>query len=132
MPTPPHAADALAASLPPAYEGGEAPLHAAVLANDVDAIVKARDGGADVAKTDASGRTAVHVAAILGKLGAMQVLVRLGADMHAEDKNGDTALHIAAILGHVELVNAIRMQDARDLVISGVVGDEFYEREVQV
>ena len=99
---------------------------------DVIRLVEDEKCNVNVKDPKRANRTAMHVAVLANHIGMMQVLLRGGAEMHPEDDNGDTPFHMAALLGLDKIVSAIRTEEARRLVRSGVVGQAFYDQVMQV
>ncbi len=74
---------------------GEDPLHAAVSADDLDAVQRMLDVGASVDRQDRYGMTPLNRACAMGLHGVAETLLRAGADVGVPDMDGFNALHTA-------------------------------------
>ncbi|MDR2812829.1 MAG: ankyrin repeat domain-containing protein [Puniceicoccales bacterium] len=73
------------------------PLHAAVMAQDLDAVYDALMANMRAVNHKVTyGMTALHLAVLIGHLPIVEALIQEGADPRERDDVGDTPLHIAA------------------------------------
>ena len=89
---------------------GAQDIHSGALANDIDAVRRAVDGGADPDSYNLSGFAPLHSAARSGNVDIAQLLVENGANVNIpadkdKGRNEDTPLHVATFNGHVDMVN---------------------------
>lgn len=97
------------------YDG----LHRAAQEDDVAAIRRLAEGGADIDARDAARRTPAHVAAFASNDAALRALAEAGADMNALDNGVYDVLTIAAVANDPELVSlALALGNRPDLVTS--------------
>ena len=85
---------------------GHAPLHAAVLNDQLDVVKWLLWQFVNVDQNDnPSGRTPLHIACQRGSLAMVQCLVQEGgADTSRRDRHGNAALHVACAKGHLDIV----------------------------
>ncbi len=91
----------------------EAPLIAAVKAEDAGAVSALLDGGADVNATQPDGATALHWAAFRDHHEIASRLIAAGADVNAANELGATALWLAADNGSATMVERLLAAGAR-------------------
>ena len=104
----------LAGSVPSgAAAADEAPLIAAVKAEDSGAVSALLDGGADVNATQPDGATALHWAAFRDHHEIASRLIAAGADVNAANELGATALWLAADNGSATMVERLLAAGAR-------------------
>ncbi|MDA0703174.1 MAG: ankyrin repeat domain-containing protein [Proteobacteria bacterium] len=97
------------------YEG----LHRAAHEDDVAAIRRLAEAGADLDARDASKRTPAHVAAFASNDAALRALAEAGADMNALDGGVYDVVTIAAVANDPELVSlALELGNRPDNVTS--------------
>ncbi len=70
-------------------------------------VNKLLEAGANVNKTDKSGRTALHWASIQGHLEPTKVLVEKGIDYNKATNGGTTALHLLVDGNHIKCVEVL-------------------------
>ncbi len=90
---------------------GEAPLAAAILANQgetFDALLKL---GADPNKK-CDRETPLHVSVNAGRIGFVRSLIEAGADVSVKNGDGDTPLHLAIRGGDAALIGALTEVDS--------------------
>jgi len=85
----------------------EIDLHEAARANDVAAIRRLLDGGADVNAKDGKGYAPLMLAAYAGHAEALEVLLAGGADADGRDAAGNTVVMGAAFKGHGALLERL-------------------------
>lgn len=71
---------------------------------DVEDVLEALKGGANVNAQDDLGRTALHMASANGRLELVQLLLEAGADVGTCNVEKNTPLHWACLNGHVQVV----------------------------
>jgi len=86
---------------------GRAALHVATACDDVDAICRLIEWGADVNLRDKKERTPLHFAAIGGHTKVTMLLLELGADMNAKDYQEFTAVALAEANDHFALMDRL-------------------------
>lgn len=93
--------------------GGSTPMHkvceSAVDRLDVFSILE--KAGADLSRTNSSGKTPAHLAALNGRVGITKALKEAGVDFNCQDTNGVTPAHLAAQKGtkrHLNILKIIR------------------------
>jgi ankyrin repeat protein len=83
-------------------------LHAACYSNNLDVVVAALDGGADVNSTNNRfAITPLHVAIMKGHVDVVQLLINRGANIFAVDTDGRSALHLAFSLSQCDTVRLL-------------------------
>merc|ERR1712039_213481 len=86
---------------------GTTALHIAAANNDVDAVCRLIEWGADVNLYDFRKRTPLHTAARKGKYETTMLLLELGADMNAKDEKEYTAVAHAEAKNHFKLMDRL-------------------------
>ena len=76
---------------------GRTALHVATANNDIDAICRLVEWGADVNLVDKKKRTPLHFAAIGGHMDVCMLLLELAADLNAKDEKEYTAVAHAEV-----------------------------------
>lgn len=94
---------------------GMSALHAAIKADQIDAVRLLIEKGADVHATDYQKRTFLHVAAESGKEKSLRFLIRQGLDVNAKDKDGRTPLDCANADDVIEALLANGAQEGADV-----------------
>lgn len=88
-------------------KAGQAKLHRACNAGDLDLVVALINQGADINMKDNAGWTPLHEASLEGHGMVVLELLRRGADYNARGFGGDTPLHDACANGHVDVVKCL-------------------------
>jgi len=114
------AAAVLAQTPPTASQiGSYTGLHKAAHENDVAAINRLADSGANLNSRDDDGRTPAHVAAFASNDEALRALAAAGADMNALEDGVYDVVTIAAVANDPEMVSlAIDLGNRADLITS--------------
>ncbi|KAK9868311.1 hypothetical protein WJX84_004193 [Apatococcus fuscideae] len=86
---------------------GEATVHSAASAGEVDNLRELIEAGEDKNAKDEEGRTALHFAAGYGEDDCVKLLLEKGADINACDNNKNSPLHYAAGYGIVSCVQLL-------------------------
>jgi len=86
---------------------GRTPVHFATIANQIEAIQRLFELGADINARDITGLTPLHQAAHAGNIDVIKRLIQLGANIHAESVSGMRPLHYAAREGEAEAFQAL-------------------------
>jgi uncharacterized protein len=79
----------------------------------VDVVTRLLAEGADIERTDQTGRTVLEVATEYGQTGVVKILLAAGANPNAGTGNRKTALHIAAASGKTDIAKALLGAGAR-------------------
>ena len=82
-------------------------LFTAITKEDLEAVKKAIESGADVNAIGGYGRTPLFVAARNGNLGIVRLLLEHGADVNAANKYGRTPLYVASQGDNLEVVKEL-------------------------
>jgi len=83
---------------------GENALHAAAVANEVEAAKELIGLGVDLEAKGDLGKTPMHIAASRGHLEIFEALVEAGASLVVRDESGLTPLFVAELMGQDEIV----------------------------
>jgi len=88
-------------------DGGQTPLHQAVMKGHEVVARLLIDKGADVTAADKAGWTPLDRALEKGHMGLAQLLIEKGADATAADESGWTPLHVASNWGGAEVAGLL-------------------------
>ena len=82
-------------------------LFKSIKRNDVDAVKKLLDDGADLDARDDTGKTPLMAASHSKYTDACKFLLEMAADVNQQSDSGSTALMLAAIDGHADIVKLL-------------------------
>ena len=99
----------------------QASLSDAVRRGDLKAVKSCLDHGADITKSDRSGRTALHLAVMTGNTEIARYLLEHGANVNSRDNDGKTPLHIAFALKK-DWIASLLIEHGADRKIQDVYG----------
>lgn len=89
------------------YNEQKMELFDAIRNNDIAALQRLIDGGADVNVKDENGDTPLYIAIYHDRILAPMLLIEAGADVNATNGRGDTPLHMAARDGGLDVMDAL-------------------------
>jgi ankyrin repeat protein len=102
--------DSIGASLDLGDKYGRSPLHAAVMADRVEALIALLQAGANPNNVTHLGFTAVHFSALYGYRNCLEALATRGADLERGTVGGIyiEPIHLAVASGNIECVEVFR------------------------
>ncbi len=102
-------------------------LHTAVVSDNLEAVRKHIEAGADLNQRDPFGGSSPLIsAAVFGKTEAAKLLIDAGADVNFQNNDGSTPLHSAAFFCRPEIVE-ILLEKSADKTIRNKFGATPYE-----
>jgi hypothetical protein len=102
-------------------------LHAAVVLDDLEAVLQHIEAGSDLNVLEPSrSSTPLITAAAVGKTEAARILIKGGADINYQNDDGSSALHTAAFFCNEDVVD-ILLANGADKTLKNVTGQTAYD-----
>jgi len=94
-------------------ENGLAPIHYAILGNQLASLDFLIENGADLNATDREGNSLLHFAALKGNKDILNRLIQAGIDPNIQNDQGDTPMHFAALRDDLSTVEVLSKAGAK-------------------